>query len=390
MTDEKDRGLPPEKRQPEPEPTPPPPEAQDSDDFVHSLSEEIVDSFIGDDVLEEERVQQRGLWHRFGRIGLRLLLPRANQWGFAIGFWVLRVVGAIIVASWLYFGLRFHIWDGSKFMAGLSVLFLGPLIFRAIEFLLENLVLRGASRASWRDFWNFKRMMTPRSIQSAFFVGFWLLVIWGMAIVFGGFRDLVSREHVGSFQEAATSFFQNFEDAESLVRNLLESDEPVAKYLRSRLAPGTLQELSDYRIQETAGQAEWSLIRDELPTDTLKSINRYVESGSIPSQVWHRWQDELPSATLVQIERILAEAPPESIWTRLLDELRPAEKVNSFARILKGILVMVVGPFLLRLTAESIILFFRINETLTDVLKELETANRRAEGEKEDETHGAT
>jgi hypothetical protein len=38
---------------------------------------------------------------------------------------------------------------------------------------------------------------------------------------------------------------------------------------------------------------------------------------------------------------------------------------------------MILGPFALRLTAESIILFFRMNETLTDISKQLEIANQR-------------
>jgi hypothetical protein len=39
--------------------------------------------------------------------------------------------------------------------------------------------------------------------------------------------------------------------------------------------------------------------------------------------------------------------------------------------------MMTLGPLALRFACESIILFFRINETLTDISRQLERGNKR-------------
>ncbi|MFP4581621.1 MAG: hypothetical protein ACLFQ6_12920 [Candidatus Sumerlaeia bacterium] len=295
------------------------------EDFVDNFSEEIVESFIGDENLRLDRSQGKGFWRQVWRILYRLLLPVGNQWAFTIGFYVLRLIGLIVVISWLYFGFAHSIWDSTKLTAGLAIILLGPLVLRAIEFFLEYIVLRGSSQDRWRNYWNFKRMITPRSIQVAFFIGFWFLVISGLVIVFGGFRDLVTLSKVGSFQDALLSSAENFDDANQLAQRLIEARNPVARYIRDKLTHSTLQELMQMQEDEPMPPG----LRENLGLE--------------------------------------------------LDELREAieSKSNCFAKILKGLLVMVLGPFALRLTAESIILFFRMNETLTDISKQLEIANRQ-------------
>jgi hypothetical protein len=117
----------------------------------------------------------------------------------------------------------------------------------------------------------------------------------------------------------------NFEDANNLAHKLIETRNPIAKYIRDKLNAATLQELMQLDKSEPMSET----LRDNLALE--------------------------------------------------LDELKAAieAKSNSFTKILKGLLVMILGPFALRLTAESIILFFRMNETLTDISKQLEIANQR-------------
>lgn len=309
-------------------PDPANPERDEDEDFVNSMSEEFMDSFLGGEreKLLREKKTSPGFWAGLLKILYRLIMPRANQWFFVPGFWTLRIVGLLILISWGYFGMQNDVWDREKLVSGLAILFLGPLVLRGCEFILEALILKGASKDSWRNFWNFKRMMTPRSIQTAFFIGFWFLVISGGTIVFSGFRDLIASERVGSFEDALKTSLENFDEAGETANNLLESDNPLMGYLRNKLKKSTLQELMESREDKTA-------LSSEARQNLMEELRRASES-----------------------------------------------KKNSFARIFKGLLLMILGPMALRFTAESIILFFRINETLTDISKQLEQLNRKTGG----------
>lgn len=53
------------------------------------------------------------------------------------------------------------------------------------------------------------------------------------------------------------------------------------------------------------------------------------------------------------------------------------ESVADTTDVVKGLALVVVGPVVVRIICESWILFFRMNETLTDQLREQQKQNRR-------------
>jgi hypothetical protein len=338
--------------------------AEESGDFVKTLSQDIVTSFIGEEGLPKGKKTSGRFWMETALAFSRLLMPRANQIGFAIGFWVLRAVGLIVLGSWLYFGLYDAFWDDTKLTAGLVVLLLGPLILRGIEFLLENVVLKGATRESWRHFWDFKRMMTPRSIQTGFFAGFWLLVFCGLLIVLCGFRDLVLQQKAGSFMDAISSATASINEANNLARTLLDSTNPLSKYVRDKMTPGLLKDLKDADPSKP--------LPETLLSDLSKEAKELKETDPV----------------LLQLSKGEGAKPPPSVWDALSlpKDLQKVlqTKANPFKRIVTGFFLMFLGPMALRLLAECIILFFRMNETLTDISKQLEIANRRVDHDKRD------
>jgi hypothetical protein len=339
--------------------------AEENGDFVKTLSQDIVTSFIGKEGLPKGRKTSGRFWLQTGRALYRLLMPRANQIGFAIGFWVLRAVGLIVLSSWLYFGLYEAFWDDTKLTAGLVVLLLGPLILRGIEFLLENIVLKGATRESWRHFWDFRRMMTPRSIQTGFFAGFWLLVFCGLLIVLSGFRDLVLQRKAGSVIKAITSAAESVNEAANLATSITkDSTNPAIKYFMNKMTPGLLKELQSADPSKPPPE---SILRD-----LHKEAKELKETDPV----------------LLQLSKGDGAKPSPSVWDALAlpKDLQKVlkTKTNPFERIVTGFSLMFLGPMALRLIAECIILFFRMNETLTDISKQLEIANRRAEQEKRD------
>jgi len=54
-----------------------------------------------------------------------------------------------------------------------------------------------------------------------------------------------------------------------------------------------------------------------------------------------------------------------------------AEQVDGAANILKGVLVLVLGPLAVRIYCEILIIFFRINETLTEIKHAVEAGQPR-------------
>jgi hypothetical protein len=337
--------------------------AEENGDFVKTLSQDIVTSFIGEEGLPKGRKTSGRFWLQTGRALYRLLMPRANQIGFTIGFWVLRAVGLIVLASWLYFGLYDAFWDGTKLAASLVILLLGPLILRGIEFLLENIVLKGATRESWRHFWDFRRMMTPRSIQTGFFAGFWALVFCGLLIVLSGFRDLVLQRQTGSFMEAITSAAESVNEAANLAKSITkDSTNPGIKYFMDKMTPGLLKDLKNADPNKP------------LPESLLSNLSKEAKELKEKDPV------------LQQFSKSDGAKPHPSVWDALTlpKDLQKVlqTKTNPFKRIVTGFSLMFLGPMALRLLAECIILFFRMNETLTDISKQLEIANRRAEQEK--------
>jgi hypothetical protein len=334
-----------------------------SDDFIRTFSHDVVTSFIGEEGLPTGKKTSGRFWMQTARALYRLLTPRANQIGFTIGFWVLRAVGSVVLVSWLYFGLYDAFWDGAKLTAGLLLLCIGPLALRGIEFLLENIVLKGATRESWRHFWDFRRMMTPRSIQTGFFAGFWLLVFCGLLIVLSGFRDLVFQRQTGSFLDALSSASDSIVEANNLAKSLLDSSNPLSKYVRDKITPGLMKELQSADRRKPHSEA--------VLRDLSKEVKELKESDPVLQELSKR--DETQPAA----------APP--VWNALAlpKDLQKVlqTKTNPFKRIVMGFFLMLLGPMALRLLAECIILFFRINETLTDISKQLEIANRRAERE---------
>lgn len=73
-------------------------------------------------------------------------------------------------------------------------------------------------------------------------------------------------------------------------------------------------------------------------------------------------------------------------------------KYGGGAQVLGGILFLFVGPLLVRIYCELLILFFRMNETLTDIKNNMEsrrgtaneTVDNSKEGEKPNETENST
>lgn len=304
--------------------------------LLRELSEEIVDSFIGEERLPSGRKISVEFWLGCARVAWRLIMPKANQIGFAVGFWVLRLAGVVVLVSWFYFGLMYAVWDGLKLLSALVTVFAGPLVLRGIEFVLENFLLRGFTRESWTDFWNFRRMMTPRSIQTAFFVGFWLLVGSGFLVVATGFMDLIEarelRDRYGKSLLSADVITRGLEESgESAPDEILQTLSPAARAAR-RFLPG----------------AE----REERTSETLKGQGTGL----------------LGTLDIVR-ERT-------GRIGRGRSEDRPSER-NCFTKIIAGLLYMVLGPLAFRFTCEWIILLFRVNETLTDISKQLDVLNRR-------------
>ncbi|MBN1866222.1 DUF4282 domain-containing protein [Candidatus Sumerlaeota bacterium] len=301
-----------------------PPEADEGIESIATLPEEFVESLIGESEEPSGRPPWVRLTRRSAKVVFRLVFPRTASAIFSFGFWTLRAIGLTILASWLYFGIENSTWDYTKLGAGLVTLIAGPLFLRLIEFILEQFLFHGQVGQNWSDFWTFRRMMTPRSIQGAFFVGFWLLVIAGFIRVAEGFVDLVCAEKVQRAQELLT-----------------------------------IKEIE----QISADTA--------LPKNLIRQIS-YVVALNM------RGGSEATTPTL--------SAAGLDDWRGLASSLIGAghDHVHPLVKILRGILLMVVGPLILRFTCETIILFFRVNETLTDISKEIETARRQNEPEEDE------
>ncbi|MFW5870412.1 MAG: hypothetical protein ACOCVL_01980 [Candidatus Sumerlaeota bacterium] len=318
-------------------------ESSEDSDFVESLPEEIVESFTGERHLPHGRKTSSSYWLQVGKIVLRLVFPRSRQIGFQIGFWVIRAFGALVLLSWLYYGIVGQTWDATKFKAGCAVLLVGPLVLRAIEFLLEHLLLRGSSRRSWRDFWNFRRMMTPRTIMTAFFVGFWILVIAGALEVISGFTMLVGDQNLG----------------DSTIVGMWDEFGQEMSY-----AAGTLPKIGTHN---ESLRADVLYPREDLPP---LAIDDQVTTESIEDMV-SQMGDRIYGALLTAVfRRLPREVSPRGMTTR-------SSRRHWFSRILRGLIMMTLGPLALRFACESIILFFRINETLTDIHRQVESAGRR-------------
>ena len=303
-------------------------------DFSQNLSEEFRESFLGEEAIDRERRSFADFALSAIRITLRLLFPRANQIVFSIGFWILRAVGLAIILSWLTFGIATDApFDRVKLRAGIAIALIGPLVLRAVEFLLENVALRGASPGRWRDFWSFRRMMTPRSIQTVFFVGFWALVAAGVFQIGGGIKDIMFAPQLHEKELAEILPMEALRDPAGLIDRLRNDDDPQTQNLLDLLPAETRRML---RESDTKANEQSDPLVQRMMADIYTTLGRLMK--------------ESPDAT---------GAP------------RP------FSRILRGLLLLVFGPMALRFTCESIILFFRINETLTDISRQIERANRR-------------
>ncbi|MFW6303710.1 MAG: hypothetical protein ACOC2L_03735 [Candidatus Sumerlaeota bacterium] len=319
-------------------------DSSEDSDFAESFPEEIVESFTGERHLPHGRKTSKSYWLQVGKVLLRLVFPRSRQMGFQVGFWVIRAFGALVLFSWLYFGIVARTWDATKFKAGCIVLLAGPLVLRTIEFLLEHLLLRGSSRRSWRDFWNFRRMMTPRTIMTAFFVGFWILVIAGALEVISGFTILVRDQELG--QSTIEGMWDEFGQEMSQ-------------------AAGAIPKIG---TPESALRTDVLNPREETPPLTVEDN---VTTESIEDMV-SEMGDRIYGALLTAVfRRLPTEVSPQGLATG------KSSRRHWFSRILRGLIMMTLGPLALRFACESIILFFRINETLTDIHRQVEATGRR-------------
>ncbi len=328
-------------------------ESEHDSDFVESLPEELVESFTGERHLPHGRKTSKSYWVQVGRILLRLVFPRSRQMGFQVGFWVIRAFGALVLTSWLYFGTTAKTWDVMKLKAGFAILLLGPLVLRAVEFLLEHLLLRGSSRRSWKDFWNFRRMMTPRTIMTAFFVGFWILVIAGAMQVVSGFAILVKDRELGesTIGGMINEVEKEFNSAAGQLPKINGGDQPNAGEIF----------MPSGKVLNTKDGATTVVLNVEDGTTTQSIEDVISEVG-----------DRISAAFLTAaFRRLPAEMNPEMMMSS-----GPSSR-NWFSRILRGLLMMTLGPLALRFACESIILFFRINETLTDISRQLDRGLKR-------------
>ncbi|HBF32964.1 TPA: hypothetical protein DDW35_00235, partial [Candidatus Sumerlaeota bacterium] len=303
-----------------------PPQEQDFGEGDGGFLHKMVDSFIGWDAIPQfEKLTPRFLLDSLWALR-RLILPNANQIVFAIGFWLMRCIGALILGSWLYYGFAGNEWDRDKAFAGLVTFLFGPFSLRVTEFLLEYFLLSGVGREHWSHFWSFKRMVAPRTIQGAFYLGFWVLMISGAAIVCAGFHDLIVQPKAGSIRDAVFAITDNMNDADSLAREIVGANNPIANMIRKKMTP-TLQEQLE-RIDKT----------QPLPSDlktALTSETRQIVSGD---------------QNLQEISKHRKEALPLSFLHSLPSDLRDwkTPNPNAFSRILKGFLLLMFGPLLLR------------------------------------------
>lgn len=343
---------------------------RDVSDFSDNLPEEFVESILGEEQLPRPRRNLASYLLSWLRIALRLIFPRANQPLFAVGFWGLRAIGLAIVFSWLYFGLGAdRHFDALKLQSGMIVFLTGPLALRAIEFLLENIALRGVSRNRWRDFWSFRRMMTPRSIQTVFFLGFWTLVGMGAFEIAAGLRQMIAQPRLRQSELAELLPVNDWDNPRRLIQRLRNPSDPQMRKLYELLPLETRRilrespegkEPSEPLIQQVTLEI-YTALGDLLPREEQTDEARPGEPGAPPS------------APVVRREPMAG---------------KPTSGPGPFARILKGLLLLILGPIALRFTCESIILFFRINETLTDISRQIERLNRRLVDieERQDET----
>ena len=191
-------------------------------------------------------------------------------------------------------------------------------------------------------------MMTPRSIQSAFFVGFWLLVGTGAVQLLSGFLDLVRSREAGA--TAGSVFSTAKHDFSEASRFLPRLGLPLAQPDDGPPASPAAETTSS-----TAGFAP-------APDD--------AESTETLEDLFDRYGDQFYDTVMTSFFKRLPDVYPEGIGDS-------TDEAPWYAKILRGILMMVFGPLALRFACESIILFFRMNETLTDITRQLETANRR-------------
>jgi len=182
-------------------------------------------------------------------------------------------------------------------------------------------------------------------------------------IVLSGFRDLVLQRKAGSVIKAITSAAESVNEAANLAKSITkDSTNPGIKYFMDKMTPGLLKDLKNADPNKP------------LPESLLSNLSKEAKELKEKDPV------------LQQFSKSDGAKPHPSVWDALTlpKDLQKVlqTKTNPFKRIVTGFSLMFLGPMALRLLAECIILFFRMNETLTDISKQLEIANRRAEQEK--------
>ncbi len=264
----------------------------------------------------------------------------------------MRVAGLAVFLSWLFFGVFQSQWSAVKFTVGLMIILIGPFSLWCQEFMLIFFLLKGSSREAWTDFWSFKRMMTPRSIQSVFFLIFWLIFASGALTVASGIYDLAKSPQFA--KESLASVFSAKSIAEKVSKAISDARSSRDYQLLQQLTASNPQLLK--AVKEVGG--------NDNDTTTTVETSEDQKQGSFESAM-----------ALLNLKSD--------------EEEKESEELPYFGliifKIISGLIYMIIGPLTLRFTCEWIILAFRINETLTDISKQLEIAN---ELRKEDGSRG--